>query len=91
MPSERGTSFPVAASGYGHLVTNPRPTPPDPDPTPASAPPPGHPSDGDGEGDGTTTVGARAVRDRDAELDEELVESFPTSDPPSSWSGPDQG
>ncbi|MCU1491875.1 MAG: hypothetical protein JWM85_3280 [Acidimicrobiaceae bacterium] len=40
---------------------------------------------GDGEAGGEV-----AERDRD-EVDEEGFESFPASDPPASWAGPDQG
>jgi hypothetical protein len=44
------------------------------------------PSDSDSDGDGD---GESPRRPSDTELDESLEESFPSSDPPSSWAGSD--
>jgi len=51
----------------------PDPVPIEPEPAPLSPDEPGRPPD---------------PIDREAEIDEELEESFPSSDPPSSWAGP---
>ena len=78
-------SFPMVTTGYGTQMTTPGPDPSEPDPSPVasdSATSPRDPRD-------SVSDEGRATRDR--ELDEELDESFPTSDPPSTWSGPDRG
>jgi hypothetical protein len=55
------------------------PTPADPAPGPLQPDVPGRPPEPVDE----------APSDADIELDEELDETFPSSDPPASWAGPD--